>query len=536
MSIVLGQINTLVGDLKGNSEKVSKILNNQTPEDLVVFPELTISGYPPQDLLEFSWFVDKCLVAVNDLARKHSDRSFLVGLPYKSGDRLYNAAAFCTGGLIKDLFFKTLLPNYDVFYERRYFSSNYKDKPNILVWNGMRLLVAICEDIWFDEKRYDWDPVENADKYNVDGIVNLSASPYYKGKTYDRQAVVKSVMERTKVRFLAYCNQVGLNDQVLFDGASFFCLRGSVQPIFFYAPSFKETELTYNIDSPGPKIACSNDDYGLGVPMSQHDPIEETKNALILGIRDYFKKSKRAPKAIIGLSGGIDSALTACLAADALGPDNVYGYTMPTEFSTAGSVNNSFLIAKNLGIHCDEIPIGEIHDMFRKSLDYKKDFQEGSLTDQNIQPRIRMIMLMAKSCVSGGLVLGTSNKSELSLGYGTLAGDMLSGLNPLGDLKKTEVYEMAEKIYKDMIPHDTLYQPPSAELAHNQKDTDSLPEYSILDPKITDFLENKNKIDDILMHKIALAQFKREQSPIIIKISKQSFGPGWRFPILQGFF
>ena len=536
MSIVLGQINTLVGDLKGNAEKITKILDTCSHDDLAVFPELTISGYPPQDLLEFPWFVDKCLSAVNDLAKRHQTKSFLVGLPYRSGDRLYNAAAFCTNGLIKDLFFKTLLPNYDVFYEGRYFSSNYKDKPNILVWNGMRLLIAICEDIWFDDKRYDWDPVENANKYKVDGIINLSASPYYKGKTYVRQDIVKSVMDRTNIKFLAYCNQVGLNDQVLFDGASFFCLRGSIQPVFFYAPSFKETELSYNTDFAGSRISCSNDDFGLGLPMSQHDPLKETKNGIVLGIQDYFRKSGRKPVAVLGLSGGIDSAFTACLAADALGPDNVFGYTMPTEFSTAGSINNSFLIAKNLGIHCEEIPIGEIHDLFRKGLDFKRDFQEGSLTDQNIQPRIRMIMLMAKSCVSGGLVLGTSNKSELQMNYGTLYGDLSCGLNPLGDLYKTEIYEMAEKLYKDVIPYDTLYQPPSAELAHNQKDTDSLPPYAELDPKLVKFLEKKEQIEDDLMHRIALAQFKREQSPIIIKVSRKAFGAGWRFPVLQKFF
>lgn len=561
MSIILGQINTLVGDLKGNSDKVSNVLKHKTPTDLIIFPELTISGYPPQDLLEFPWFVDKCLTAVNDLARKHSDRSFLVGLPYRSGDRLYNAAAFCSEGLIKDLFFKTLLPNYDVFYERRYFSSNYKDKPNVLVWNGMRLLIAICEDIWFDDKRYDWDPVENADKYKVDGIINLSASPYYKGKTYDRQSVVKSVMDRTHVKFLAYCNQVGLNDQVLFDGASFFCVKdvgGYVpkgpfrdnEPVFQYAPSFKEAELVLQLPIKEMKVTCQIveerralgqtgamfSNVGVHFPKGSGNPLEETKNGIVLGIRDYFRKSGRKPVAVIGLSGGIDSALVACLAAEALGPDNVYGYTMPTEFSTAGSINNSFLIAKNLGIHCEEITIGEVHDSIRGKLGYKKDFQEGSLTDQNLQPRIRMIMLMAKSCVSGGLVLGTSNKSELQMSYGTLYGDMASGLCVTGDLMKTEVYEMAEKVYKDKIPHDTLYQPPSAELAHNQKDTDSLPAYSELDPKLIKFLENKEQIEDELMHKIAIAQFKREQFPIIIKVSKKAFGSGWRFPVLQGFF
>lgn len=535
MKIALGQINTKVGDLKGNTDLIIKNINKAKENgiDLIVFPELAITGYPPRDLLDFECFVKENLCCLEKIKEASQGIAVICGYvdinTEPTGKKCRNAAAFMHNGEIIKKYYKQLLPFYDVFDETRYFEPG-REKA-FVDFKGERLGITICEDLWNDKdywKRqlYHTDPIENLIKDNVDAIINISASPYLLNKEKERFSILKNTAVKNNVPII-YVNQVGGNDDLLFDGSSF--AMNADGEIKCLCSDFEEDFAVYDLNSNVGEIHS--------VSQSQEESLFK---ALCKGVKDYCGKIG-FKKVVLGLSGGIDSAVTAVIASCALGNENVTGITMPSMYSSEGSVDDSEKLAQNLGIEFLNIPIV---NMFNSYIDERTM----DLAEENLQARIRANILMMHSNRYGHLLLTTGNKSELSVGYCTLYGDMCGGLAVLSDVPKVMVYRLAKYINKEkeIIPEDTITKPPSAELRPDQKDMDSLPPYEVLDDILKMFIEENKSVKEMsekypeelvkdIVKKINNCEYKRRQAALGLKVTTKAFGVGRRFPIVQGY-
>lgn len=530
MKISLCQLNFSVGDFKQNKEK---IINNYIESidngaDLVVFPEMSTVGYPPQDLLWDKNFVDKSIKITKEIS-KFSTKPMIFGCIRRKGLKLYNSAAICYSGIVQKYIDKVLLPTYDVFDERRYFSSGEKPAVWGFSFNGkiIKIGIQICEDLWDDD--YDCKVSEIQKDLGANLIINISASPYSKGKANDRINLINEKVKNTGIPFV-YCNMVGSQDELIYDGESF--AVNSLGSIIAYLKSFSEDRIIVDINSK--KAVKIN-------PFSHE---EKTYNALVLGLRDYFDKTNHTD-AVIGLSGGIDSALVCCLAVEALGNKHVHGISMPSKYSSNHSLQDAKQLADNLDIDHKVISIENLVDKYDDTLvAFFKDLDSDE-TEQNIQSRIRGNILMALSNKFNWIVLSTGNKTELALGYCTLYGDMSGGLSVISDLSKLDVYSVSKWInvkFSKRIPQNTIDKTPSAELAEDQFDPFNYDIVSPLVEELIDGLKNRSELisdgfnPDLIDEISALIranEFKRRQSAPGLKISKKAFGIGRRIPIVS---
>jgi NAD+ synthase (glutamine-hydrolysing) len=571
MKIALAQQNYHIGNFEKNSEKIIEGIEwaKKQGADLVVFSELCICGYPPRDFLEFKDFIDKCYRSI-DIVRQHADKiGVLVGGPsrnvQKDGKDLFNAVFLLHEKEIKSEIHKTLLPNYDVFDEYRYFEPAYEWK--VMEFKGKKLAVTICEDVWNmgDNPLYRVTPMEKLMPFQPEVMINLSASPYNYAQDIVRNSIVKAHVLKYKMPML-YCNTVGSQTEIIFDGGSLiYDINGcKVREMKYFEEDYQVFELekllTWN-ESTAVSHAAKNSDHAsyyysafdVGREMDTiqyligEKNIDEIYHALILGIRDYFEKMGFT-KAILGASGGIDSAVTQVLAVDALGKENVRALLMPSQYSSSHSVEDAEQLSKNLDNPYDVVPIKNIYDSFLKEL--KPIFRDApfSVAEENIQSRTRGNLLMAVANKFGYILLNTSNKSELATGYGTLYGDMAGGLSVLGDVYKMQVYALAryinKKNEKEIIPHNIIDKAPSAELRPNQKDIDSLPEYEKLDRILYQYIELRQgpkeiirmgyekELVDRVLKMVNSNEYKRNQFCPIIRVSCKAFGIGRRVPIV----
>jgi NAD+ synthase (glutamine-hydrolysing) len=543
LRVALLQINPIAGDLKGNASQIIRGVRaaQNLDVDLVVTPELALMGYLPRDLLMSSGFVQRSCQMISSLAKELQDAPpVLVGVatpnPADIGRPLFNSAMLLRDGASGPVFHKTLLPTYDVFDEDRYFEPGRE--PGILKLNGFRLGISICEDVWNDRdfwkrRRYHQDPIDVLAQAGAQAIINLSASPFTVGKELLREEMLGQMARKHKLP-LAWVNQVGGNDDLIFDGRSgAFDREGK---LFARAKGFAEDLLVVDLDAMTGVIAP--DDF---------TPEAEIWNALVLGVRDYARKT-HFKKVLLGLSGGIDSALTAAIAVDALGPENVLGVMMPSAYSSKGSVDDSVELARNLGIQVRELPISPIMATYETTLAGAFQGYKADVTEENIQSRIRGNLLMALSNKYGALLLTTGNKSELAVGYCTLYGDMNGGLAVIADLPKMMVYRVSR--YRNQrkadIPESTLTKAPSAELRPDQTDQDSLPPYEVLDQILELHIERSQSAEEIIaqgydeetvrrvLRLVRNAEFKRKQAAPVLKVTSRAFGTGWRMPIARG--
>ncbi len=526
--------------MTGNSKRIEEALrisSSQKP-DLLAFPELFLTGYPPRDLLEKYWFRRKTEQAVKDIVRmsgKYADLGILIGAPVrdpKSG-RLYNSALLIHNGTVVFTQHKSLLPTYDVFDETRYFQPAAKVRA--FKFKDEVLGITICEDAWNDPAflhisgKYDHDPVKTMAKQGTTIFINLSASPFEMGKQGVRYKLFQKLAAKYKKPFI-YVNQIGGNDELVFDGASLaFDSRG--RPVYI-GPPFRESRDIIDTER-------------LTVQKIKNDnTIEQVYQALVLGLSDYLKKTG-FHKAVLGLSGGIDSALVACIASEALGADKVLGIAMPSPYSSKGSVDDSRKLAANLGIGFKMVPITDVYQRYLKTLRSHFKGQKPGLTEENIQARIRGNILMAFSNKFGHLVLSTGNKSELAVGYCTLYGDMSGGLSVISDIPKTLVYKLAAYVNrnKEIIPKAIIKKAPSAELRPNQKDQDTLPSYPVLDAILEMLLKQgksreeiveegyKAQVVDWVFKAVKNSEYKRRQAAPGLKVTGKAFGIGRRMPV-----
>jgi NAD+ synthase (glutamine-hydrolysing) len=540
MKILVCQINPTVGALDHNATQIVQGIANGKNKgaDLVLFPELCLTGYPPEDFLLLPHFLQMVEEKTHFIATKTEGIAAIVGLPRKNpqarGKPLFNSAAIFSDGKLIGYQDKTLLPTYDVFDERRYFEPALER--NIFSIQGFQIAVTICEDIWQPAGLlgpiYIENPLVDYRKKKIDLSVNLSASPYSLLKIEKRIHVAKKAATYLKTP-LILCNQVGGNDSLIFDGYSLFCNEKGV--LTQLAQGFKEDYLFIDTAKPAQNFSFKTNE------------IKDLHEALILGIYDYFHKLD-FKKAIIGLSGGIDSAVVACLAVEALGKENVLGVAMPSRYSSKGSVLDAKILANNLKIDLKEISIEGPFQSFLELMHPHFNEKKTDVTEENLQARIRAIILMALSNKHGYIVLSCGNKSELAMGYSTLYGDLSGGLAVLSDLTKYNVYRLAHYINqeKELIPKNILIKPPSAELRPNQKDSDSLPDYKIVDQVLEDYVIKHRSPKEIAMdHKYPLElvldlvrrihqnEYKRRQAPPSLRVSEKAFSVGRRFPIVQ---
>jgi NAD+ synthase (glutamine-hydrolysing) len=537
----LAQINPTVGDFEGNKNRIIHYARQAAERgaELVLFPEMAVCGYPPADLLDKRDFVERSEETVDAIARAVPEIPIIVGFVQRSteptGKRVRNAAAYLTDGKVQFVQQKMLLPYYDVFDEQRYFEPAAKQE--LLPFDAEKMALTICEDAWNDKgfwlrPLYNVDPVGELLAAGATMVLNISASPFHRGKPALRQRMLAAVAE-THGKVVAMVNQVGGNDGLVFDGNS--VVLGPDGNVLGHAKAFEEDLLVV-------------DTNGVSHPQATPTPEDELVDvyrALVLGTRDYVHKCG-FQRAVIGLSGGIDSALVAAVAAEALGKENVLGVLMPSAYSSEGSVTDALALAANLGIRVEKIPIRGIFDTFDGTLAPLFTGMPRDLTEENIQSRIRGTLLMALSNKLGALVLTTGNKSEMSVGYCTLYGDMVGALAVVGDVWKTDVYRLSAYVNRDheIIPSATLTKPPSAELSPGQKDTDSLPPYEILDPILKAYVEHYQQAEDIadktraplelvksVLKLVERSEYKRQQAAPVLKVTPKSFGPGRRFPI-----
>jgi NAD+ synthase (glutamine-hydrolysing) len=548
MKITLAQINPTVGDLTGNAERIlaAAIVAKNEGSELLLTPELSICGYPPRDLLLFPDFVDRTNAAVAELAKQlPKDITVLVGTIAKNnlaltiGEKpLHNSIAVLKDGEIWETFHKRLLPTYDVFDENRYFQPG--DSANVLELNGWKIGVTICEDLWNDEefwgkRSYLVNPVAELAALGVDAIVNLSASPYTIAKQNTREKMASHTASRYNKPIL-YVNQIGANDDLIFDGGSFACNKKG--EIVARASQFLVDTISIKFDTDRRDLIT-----GKISPLLE-TTTEEIWQALVLGIRDYARKCK-FDRAILGLSGGIDSTLVAALAVEALGSDRVLGVLMPSPYSSEGSIVDAVALAKNLQMETQTIPIGELMAGFDRTLEPLFQNTEFGIAEENIQSRIRGNLLMAIANKFGYLLLSTGNKSEMAVGYCTLYGDMNGGLSVIADVPKTQVFALCRWLNRreELIPTNIITKPPSAELKPGQQDSDSLPDYDILDGILEELICHHRSSAEIvamgydaatvarIARLVKIAEFKRRQAPPGLKIADRAFGTGWRMPI-----
>ncbi len=539
MQIALAQLNYHVGNFEANTSKIIQAIKDAEAANaaLVVFSELCVCGYPARDFLNYPHFIEQCEKAVNTIAAATGSVAVLIGAPVRNpvveGKDLFNAALLLQHGKVQKVFHKTLLPNYDVFDEYRYFEPN--NVFEILEFNGKKIAITICEDIWNvsnENPLYTLCPMDELMKFQPELIVNLSASPFSYIQQEQRLKVLQANVARYKIP-LVYVNQVGAQTELIFDGGSM--VMNEAGEVICQLPFFEEKIEVIEIGEEPSSSSLVLRPSSL-VPL-MHD-------ALVLGIRDYFSKLG-FKKAILGLSGGIDSAVVLCLAVEALGKENVMSVLLPSEFSSQHSIDDSLALVKNLNSTHEIVPIENAYNAFEATMKpYFKDLPF-NVAEENIQSRSRAVILMAFCNKFGYILLNTTNKSEAAVGYGTLYGDMCGGISVLGDVYKTQVYQIANYINRngEVIPQNIITKPPSAELRPNQKDSDSLPEYDVLDKILNAYIEQHKGIDEIInegfdealvkrvLRLINMNEWKRFQAPPVLRISPKSFGIGRRMPI-----
>ena len=564
MRIAAAQLNPTVGDLRGNVEKIVTVIETVRNKgvDLVVFPEMALTGYPPRDLLLYSAFMDEVeRIVQTEILPLSMDLSVLLGCPwrYKNKDGfLYNTALFISKGAIISCHEKSLLPNYDVFDERRYFTPAKVRRPAEI--NGEKVAVTICEDVWNDKDYwqrplYTEDPLVELFQQGARLLINISASPYHLDKTIQREEMLCALAQKYAAP-LIYLNQVGGNDELIFDGSSLLCSADG--RVLYRAESFRE-EIIYCHYSEGEGLLTTNNQHFKidaapvlppGDQLESDEGVEQVFHALCLGLKDYLKKSGLC-SVVMGLSGGIDSAVTAALAVETLGPEHVLGVIMPSRYSSGHSFNDALLLAQNLKLGTRTISIEEIFTAYLSQISNDNKICM-DLAEENIQARIRGSILMFISNREKSMVLTTGNKSELAVGYCTLYGDMCGGLAVLADVPKTMVYELARFMNKragqEIIPNTVIHKEPSAELRPDQKDQDSLPPYALLDQILHFYIEENCHIDEItalgydrelvadIVEKVDRAEFKRYQAAPGLRVTTRAFGSGRRMPLARGSF
>ncbi len=539
MKIALAQLNYHIGNFDSNVSKIKAHIQQAKTAgaDLVVFAELSVCGYPPRDFLEFDDFIQRCTHAVTEIAHVCDGIAAIVGAPSVNpkveGKNLFNSAYFLADGKVQSLHHKALLPTYDVFDEYRYFEPAKEFK--IISYKGHRIALTVCEDLWDieDDLMYTVWPMEELMPQQPDLMINIAASPF----NYTHAAMRKRVMQRNVEKYkmpLVYLQQVGAQTELIFDGGSMVMnTQGEVvEQLDFFREDFRIVDTAMIASMPRAAEPESSE-------------MQRIHDALVLGIRDYFGKMG-FQKAILGLSGGIDSSLVLVLAARALGKENVLPVLMPSEFSTSHSVDDSVVLCQNLGCAYDTIPIKRGYDAVLTMLEPQFRDTPFSTAEENIQARLRAIVLMGIANKHGYILLNTTNKSEAAVGYGTLYGDMCGGIAVLGDVYKTKIFDLCKWINRDgeIIPHNVIVKPPSAELRPNQKDSDSLPDYSILDQVLFQYIEKRQgpheliamgfdeKLVTRVLKMVNSNEWKRAQTPPILRVSPKAFGSGRRMPIV----
>lgn len=546
MKIALAQLNYHVGNFESNTDKIIRAIaeaKNQQAQ-LIIFSELSVCGYPPHDLLEFKDFIDASNRAVEKIREATDDIAVIIGAPTINpnprGKKLYNSAYFIKNKKIEQIVHKTLLPTYDIFDEYRYFEPNKEFK--IIEFMEQRIALTICEDLWDEQPvnnpfargtLYETAPMDELIKQRPDIIINVAASPFAHNRQEAKRSIFTGKAKKHQLPVF-YVNQVGAHTELTFDGASL--AVNSKGDIVSQLNLFKEDLAVFDTTE-----------------IEKQPPLQELKNyyiaeihdALIMGIRDYFQKMG-FKKATLGLSGGIDSAVTLAIAEKALGAENIRVLLMPSKYSSDHSIEDAVQLAKNLNIHYEIVNIQPMVDSFDKSLVSIFDNLPMDITEENIQARVRGTLLMAISNKFGHILLNTSNKSEAAVGYGTLYGDMNGGLSVLGDVYKSDVFALAKYINRDkeIIPKNTIVKPPSAELRPDQKDTDSLPEYELLDDILFKYIEQQLSASEIIeqighadvvkrvLKLVNTNEYKRYQTPPIIRVSTKAFGPGRKMPLV----
>lgn len=542
MKIAIAQQNYIVGDFEGNYQKIIEGIDNAVSQnaDLVLFAESTVCGYPARDFLDYKDFTHRSLQVVDKIASYSKGKIAVViggpGFnPVLEGKDLHNSAFFLADGQVQFIANKCLLPTYDIFDEYRYFEPAREF--GVIEFKGQKIAITICEDIWDidnDNPLYPKSPMDMITKYQPTLMLNLSASPFAYGHSKDRKRVVRANAMKYKIPVF-YCNCYGAQTDIIFDGGSLVC--NAAGKTVYEFPYFEEEVKTFDLE----EIKRYDDNN----TEQQVEEIALIHDALILGIRDYFSKSG-FKKAIVGLSGGVDSALVVALAAEALGHENIFSVLMPSQYSSDHSIKDSLDLVKNLGSPHTIMPIEEVFSSFEQTLSSHFEGLAPNVAEENLQSRIRGVYLMAFSNKFGYILLNTSNKSEAAVGYGTLYGDMCGAIGVIGDLYKTQVYELCRHINrnKEIIPENILTKAPSAELRPDQKDSDSLPDYDILDKILFLYIEKCQSPQEIIaqgyesglvnriLKLVNNAEFKRFQTPPYLRISSRAFGVGRRLPIV----
>jgi NAD+ synthase (glutamine-hydrolysing) len=534
MNIVLAQLNLIVGDMENNTEKIISSIEQATHKfkaDVITFPELSISSYPPEDLLLRPAFNDYVSAALKKITNETGNIHVIIGYPILTDGKLYNACSLINDGQIKQTYFKQHLPNYGVFDEKRYFTPG--NQPCLFDINGIKAALTICEDIWVRE------PINDAAASGAKIMFNINASPYHKNKLAQREAMISKRAQESNMH-IVYTNLVGGQDELVFDGNSIVVDNNG--DILFHAPAFKDGLFNVTLD-------LDNKTPGTYSPFrSVTDEEENVYNALVLGVRDYVTKNN-FKGAIIGLSGGIDSALTLAIAVDALGAENVEVLMMPSRYTADISNEDACLQAKTFGVNFEIISIEKPFDSFLEILEPRFKGLPIDTTEENIQARCRGVLLMAASNKSGKIVLTTGNKSEMAVGYATLYGDMAGGYAPLKDIWKTLVYRLAKwrNTKQEVIPERVIIRPPTAELRHDQLDQDSLPDYETLDAILEQYIELDkhpkqiiaNGYDADIVYKVVRLvdrnEYKRRQAAPGVRITERAFGRDRRYPISSGY-
>jgi len=535
ISVGVIQANPIVGDIQGNLDiaisAIEDIASKETP-DIFLLTEMFITGYPPEDLILRDDLLDQSYEAIQKLTEIKPESFIVIGYPKKEGESIYNCAGVLRNHSIITEYKKQELPNYEVFDEKRYFVSG--SSPGIFEVNGLRVALSVCEDIWHEKV------VKQAQENGANLMLNINASPFHLRKIEDRKRLISGHSAKYKLPII-YANQVGGQDELVFDGTSM-AMDGNGKQVL-QLDKFKSDSRIISF--------VKNDDVLIAedeMVIPEDNELEEVYQALVIGAKDYIEKNK-FPGVIIGSSGGIDSALTAVIAADAIGPDKVRTYMMPFKFTSDMSVEDAQKLAENLGLQHSVIPIGDIYDSFNKGLEKEFKGKEKDITEENLQSRCRGVILMALSNKSGDLVLTTGNKSETAVGYSTLYGDTAGGFGVLKDVPKTMVYELSRyrNTISKVIPERIIERPPTAELAPDQKDTDSLPDYDILDKIIELYVEqdkSKEEIESLgvgndvierVLRLIDISEYKRRQAPLGVKITSRGFGKDRRYPITNKF-